>query len=142
MTLPSESNSKEDHVDPGIQDMPQNIDGTPWDINGSSVSHRKGVNQSSTEGGPGSPEAAKTQGQKEVIEQFEPGVYVTFIQLANGTKFFKRVRFSKRRFAEQQAEEWWKDNKDRLPKKYSPAKTTNMPVEVTAARPPAEEANC
>ncbi|KAJ0792979.1 putative brevis radix (BRX) domain-containing protein [Helianthus annuus] len=31
--------------------------------------------------------------KKEVIEQFEPGVYVTLIQLSNGTKIFKRVRF-------------------------------------------------
>lgn len=27
--------------------------------------------------------------------------------------------YSKRRFAEQQAEGWWKENKDRLLKKYS-----------------------
>ena len=32
-------------------------------------------------------------GEKEVIEQFEPGVYVTVLLLPNGTKIFKRVRF-------------------------------------------------
>jgi hypothetical protein len=29
----------------------------------------------------------------QLIEQFEPGVYVTLIQLKDGTKVFKRVRF-------------------------------------------------
>ncbi|WCJ20720.1 Regulator of chromosome condensation (RCC1) family with FYVE zinc finger domain [Euphorbia peplus] len=56
----------------------------------------------------------------ESIEQFEPGVYVTFIQRSNGVKIFKRVKFSKRRFKERQAEEWWVENKDRLLKSYSP----------------------
>ncbi|XP_065878029.1 PH, RCC1 and FYVE domains-containing protein 1-like isoform X2 [Euphorbia lathyris] len=52
------------------------------------------------------------------IEQFEAGVYVTFIQRSNGVKIFKRVKF--RRFKERQAEEWWVENKDRLLKRYSP----------------------
>ncbi|XP_050218624.1 PH, RCC1 and FYVE domains-containing protein 1 [Mercurialis annua] len=56
----------------------------------------------------------------ESIEQFEAGVYVTFVQRSNGVKLFKRVKFSKRRFQEQQAEMWWKDNKDRLLRRYSP----------------------
>ncbi|CAA7404961.1 unnamed protein product [Spirodela intermedia] len=58
------------------------------------------------------------KGGKEVIEQFEPGVYITVILLQDGTKVFKRVRFSKRRFAEHQAEEWWKANQDQVFKKY------------------------
>ncbi|KAI3469780.1 hypothetical protein Pfo_026443 [Paulownia fortunei] len=137
--LVSESNCKEDHVNAVVQDMPQNVDGTPQETNVASVSHTKGTNQSSTENGSGTPQSAKTEGQKEVIEQFEPGVYVTLIQLANGTKIFKRVRFSKRRFAEQQAEEWWKENKDRLLKKYSPAKPTRTSAEAAATQPPADE---
>lgn len=32
-------------------------------------------------------------GEKESIEQFEPGVYITFVQRQDGTKMFKRVRF-------------------------------------------------
>ncbi|KAL0391973.1 UNVERIFIED_CONTAM: PH, RCC1 and FYVE domains-containing protein 1 [Sesamum radiatum] len=145
MALSFVSNSKEDHrtedqINPSVQDRPQDIEGTPEEINGSSVSDRKGVIQSSTDSGSGTPPAAKTEGQKEVIEQFEPGVYVTLVVRANGTKIFKRVRFSKRRFAEQQAEEWWKENKDRLLQKYSP-KITNMPVEANAVQPQAQEAN-
>lgn len=42
-----------------------------------------------------SPESstARTEGQREVIEQFEPGVYVTLLQLPNGAKVFQRVKF-------------------------------------------------
>ncbi|PWA55816.1 hypothetical protein CTI12_AA424350 [Artemisia annua] len=76
---------------------------------------------------------SRSDGVKEVIEQFEPGVYVTLLQLSNGTKVFKRVRFSKRRFNAQQAEEWWKENKDRVFKKYSPARTR-----ASSSAPPAE----
>ncbi|KAL2530306.1 Regulator of chromosome condensation (RCC1) family with FYVE zinc finger domain [Forsythia ovata] len=138
-----EDHRAEDHNDAaGVQDTSQSVDGTPQESNGSSVSDTKGVNQLSTEGVSGIPIAARSEGQKEVIEQFESGVYVTLIQLANGTKIFKRVRFSKRRFAEQQAEEWWKENKDRLLKKYSPPpKVNSVPAEVTAAQPLAEENN-
>ncbi|KAL8459004.1 hypothetical protein ACS0TY_036472 [Phlomoides rotata] len=113
--LASESNSKEHHPDR--------------------------LNQSRPEGGPGTPEAAKTEERREVMEQFEPGVYVTLLLLPNGTKFFKRIRFSKRRFTELQAEEWWKENKERLLRKYSPGKTTNRSVDATAAQPPAEVSN-
>ncbi|TKY53724.1 E3 ubiquitin-protein ligase HERC1 [Spatholobus suberectus] len=54
------------------------------------------------------------EGERSVIEQFEHGVYVTLIVLPSGFKVFKRVRFSKRRFNEQQAAEWWNRNKDRI----------------------------
>ncbi|XP_010532647.1 PREDICTED: uncharacterized protein LOC104808625 [Tarenaya hassleriana] len=63
---------------------------------------------------------SRTGGGKEIIEQFEPGVYVTYVLHSNGGKIFRRVRFSKRRFDEHQAEEWWNKNKDRLLKRYSP----------------------
>ncbi|KAG9445658.1 hypothetical protein H6P81_011786 [Aristolochia fimbriata] len=67
-----------------------------------------------------SPESStmRFNSQGEITEPFEPGVYVTFVQLRNGTRVFKRVRFSKRRYGEQQAEEWWKENKHRVFKKY------------------------
>lgn len=32
-------------------------------------------------------------GEAELTEQFEPGVYITYIQLSSGIKIFKRVRF-------------------------------------------------
>ncbi|CAL5395219.1 unnamed protein product [Camellia sinensis] len=123
----------EDHLDvAGVRELPQNGEDTPRNSNRLSDA-REPVPIQSNESGSRSPKAPpKTEGQKEVIEQFEPGVYVTLIQLQEGTKIFKRVRFSKRRFAEQQAEEWWKENKDRLLKKYSPPPTSNN----TPTRPP------
>ncbi|XP_028097298.1 protein Brevis radix-like 4 [Camellia sinensis] len=123
----------EDHLDVvGVRELPQNGEDTPRNSNRLSDA-REPVPIQSNESGSRSPKAPpKTEGQKEVIEQFEPGVYVTLIQLQEGTKIFKRVRFSKRRFAEQQAEEWWKENKDRLLKKYSPPPTSNN----TPTRPP------
>ncbi|KAL0414302.1 UNVERIFIED_CONTAM: PH, RCC1 and FYVE domains-containing protein 1 [Sesamum radiatum] len=126
-----------------VQDMSQNVDGAPRENNGTFVSHPKASNPSSTENGSANSQSENIEGQKEVIEQFEPGVYVTVVQLPNGTKIFKRVRFSKRRFAEQQAEEWWKENKDRVLKKYSPPKpNTRTPSEaIVAAQPPADNAN-
>lgn len=91
--MPPES-TLEDHNDAAqIQDTSQSVDGTQQESSGSSVSDTKGVNHPSTEGVSGMPEAARREGRKEVIEQFEPGVYVTLILLADGTKIFKRVRF-------------------------------------------------
>ncbi|KAM7462529.1 hypothetical protein LguiA_030650 [Lonicera macranthoides] len=68
---------------------------------------------------------SRSDGPKEVIEQFEPGVFVTLMSFPSGTKIFKRVRFSKRRFAEHQAEEWWMENKERLLKKYTLSKSSS-----------------
>lgn len=57
-------------------------------------SAREAVSQSA-ENGSRSPISSTplTEGEKQVIEQFEPGVYVTLVVLSNGTKIFKRVRF-------------------------------------------------
>ncbi|GAB4843118.1 hypothetical protein Ancab_013094 [Ancistrocladus abbreviatus] len=77
----------------------------------------------------------------EVIEQFEPGVYVTVIQLRDGTKIFKRVRFSKRRFSENQAEEWWKENKDRMMKKYAPPPPPHAAPSAPPSIPPPQPAS-
>ncbi|KAK7294813.1 hypothetical protein RJT34_17710 [Clitoria ternatea] len=82
------------------------------------------------------------EGETQVIEQFEPGVYVTLIVKPNGAKVFKRVRFSKRRFHEHQAEEWWNKNKDKVLKKYNPHATNHESTELpstTSLPPPVEE---
>ncbi|CAK9166802.1 unnamed protein product [Ilex paraguariensis] len=130
------ANRMEDHVHAGrFQDLSKDGEGTPQNSNGQSLEATPQHSESDSR----SPKVANTGGKKEVIEQFEPGVYVTFIQLGDNTKIFKRVRFSKRRFAEQQAEEWWKDNKDRLLKKYSLTKLTSTPTRPSGAPTPAEE---
>ncbi|XP_072989524.1 PH, RCC1 and FYVE domains-containing protein 1-like isoform X1 [Typha latifolia] len=66
-----------------------------------------------------SPTAAGNQVEAEWIEQYEPGVYLTLIALHDGTKELKRVRFSRRRFGEQQAETWWSDNREKVYEKYN-----------------------
>ncbi|KAK4795033.1 hypothetical protein SAY86_013027 [Trapa natans] len=71
--------------------------------------------------------SSKSNGVTQVIEQFEPGVYITLDLLPNGIKAFHRVKFSKRRFAEHQAEEWWEKQKDRVFKKYPPLKSVQPP---------------
>ncbi|KAK3041367.1 hypothetical protein RJ639_002348 [Escallonia herrerae] len=131
----------EDHVfAAGVQDTSHNYAGTPQESNGSSVSDtREASSEKSIESVSRSREAATSEGRKEVIEQFESGVYVTCVQLENGTKIFKRVRFSKRRFAEQQAEVWWKENKDRLLRKYIQPKISSSPTGSFAAPRPAAE---
>ncbi|KAL5711856.1 hypothetical protein ACHQM5_014086 [Ranunculus cassubicifolius] len=65
------------------------------------------------------PPSVRNDGQQQIIEQFEPGVYVTLVQLQNGTKLFKRVRFSKRKFNGQQAADWWRENSSRVLRKYN-----------------------
>ncbi|KAJ8434834.1 hypothetical protein Cgig2_022113 [Carnegiea gigantea] len=79
---------------------------------------------------------SRSEGSKESIEQFAPGVYITYIQLRNGTKVFRRVRFSKRKFAETQAEEWWKKNRERVLRKYIPPPQNNATSPTLAPSPP------
>ncbi|CAN1256387.1 PH, RCC1 and FYVE domains-containing protein 1 [Linum perenne] len=79
--------------------------------------------------------------QREIMEQFEPGVYVTFLQNPSGTKIFKRVKFSKKKFNAQQAEVWWIENKERLMKKYVPAKSgssSHAPAATSTPHAPTE----
>lgn len=64
--------------------------------NGSSSSGQttESTSQTSRQGSSRLPRyPSRREEKKELIEQFEPGVYVTLIQLSNGTKIFKRVRF-------------------------------------------------
>lgn len=76
---------------------------------------------------------------KEIIEQFEPGVYVTYVMHRSGGKIFRRVRFSKRKFDEHQAEEWWNKNKDRVLKRYVPQKTSATRTEASTSAQPSKE---
>ncbi|KAI6694119.1 hypothetical protein NL676_021829 [Syzygium grande] len=109
----------------GVNDsLTDNQTGTNEDTGGSSM--QGAIPQQNTEIGSNSNSSSvmRKDGLSQVIEQFEPGVYITVDALPNGVKAFKRVRFSKRRFAERQAEEWWNQNKDRVFKKYPPLMTS------------------
>ncbi|GAB4850889.1 hypothetical protein Ancab_030190 [Ancistrocladus abbreviatus] len=111
----------------GVRDLSQNGESIVLDSNQPPASDsRESAPLQVTENGTRSPHSTKNRDRaSDVIEQFEPGVYVTVIQLRDGAKIFKRVRFSKRRFSEQQAEDWWKENKDRVLKKYAPPPPPN-----------------
>lgn len=55
----------------------------------------------------------------EWVDQDESGVYITLVSLPNGGRDLKRVRFSRRRFTEKQAELWWAENRGRVFEKYN-----------------------
>ncbi|KAL8054068.1 hypothetical protein ABFX02_05G113700 [Erythranthe guttata] len=54
----------------------------------------------------------------EWIEEDEPGVFITIRQLVDGTRELRRVRFSRERFGEVHAKNWWETNKDRIQAQY------------------------
>ncbi|KAL5983207.1 hypothetical protein ACLOJK_017291 [Asimina triloba] len=54
----------------------------------------------------------------EWVEQDDPGVYITFMTLPCGQKVLKRVRFSRKRFSQKEAEQWWEENQLRVYQKY------------------------
>ncbi|KAK9062710.1 hypothetical protein SSX86_019899 [Deinandra increscens subsp. villosa] len=58
-------------------------------------------------------------GADEWVEQDEPGVYITLTSLPGGAKDLKRVRFSRKRFSEKQAEQWWAENRTRVYEAYN-----------------------
>ncbi|XP_050232382.1 PH, RCC1 and FYVE domains-containing protein 1-like [Mercurialis annua] len=55
----------------------------------------------------------------EWVEHDEPGVYITLVSLPGGAKDLKRVRFSRKRFSEKQAEQWWAANRARVYQQYN-----------------------
>ncbi|KAG8662551.1 hypothetical protein MANES_01G123500v8 [Manihot esculenta] len=60
-----------------------------------------------------------TKGSRlEWVEKCEPGVYITFTTLPCGRTGLKRVRFSRKRFAEKEAERWWEENQVAVYQKY------------------------
>ncbi|KAL8160988.1 hypothetical protein V2J09_012477 [Rumex salicifolius] len=55
----------------------------------------------------------------EWVEQDEPGVYITLVSLTGGLRDLKRVRFSRKRFSEKEAERWWAANRARIYQQYN-----------------------
>ncbi|XP_039037151.1 protein BREVIS RADIX-like isoform X2 [Hibiscus syriacus] len=56
--------------------------------------------------------------EAEWVEQDGPGVYITIRQLVDGTRELRRVRFSRERFGEVNAKQWWEENRDRIQAQY------------------------
>ncbi|CAM8895502.1 unnamed protein product [Rhodiola kirilowii] len=65
------------------------------------------------------PKEIENRHDNEKVEQDEPGVYITLTTLPGGVKDLKRVRFSRKRFSEKQAEAWWAENRARVYEKYN-----------------------
>ncbi|KAI3665196.1 hypothetical protein L6452_43819 [Arctium lappa] len=55
----------------------------------------------------------------EWMEEYQKGVYITFITLPTGQKGIKRVRFSRKVFREKEAERWWEDNQQKVYDNYN-----------------------
>ncbi|KAK4274985.1 hypothetical protein QN277_018134 [Acacia crassicarpa] len=70
-----------------------------------------GVQQSQQDGNKGSNDEWKE-------EQYNPGVYITLTSLPSGEIGLKRLRFSRKRFSEQEAEQWWEENQARVCSDY------------------------
>ncbi|XP_073099233.1 PH, RCC1 and FYVE domains-containing protein 1 isoform X1 [Elaeis guineensis] len=66
-----------------------------------------------------SPTSSSNEVEAEWVEQYEPGVYITLMALHDGTRDLKRVRFSRRKFKEHQAEAWWFENREKVYKRYN-----------------------
>ncbi|KAK9080767.1 hypothetical protein SSX86_000525 [Deinandra increscens subsp. villosa] len=81
---------------------------------------------------------APDQVEAEWIEQYEPGVYITLVALHDGTRDLKRVRFSRRRFGEHQAETWWSENRESVYERYNVRGSDKSSVSAQTARPSAE----
>ncbi|KAJ8637038.1 hypothetical protein MRB53_011305 [Persea americana] len=62
---------------------------------------------------------AEPNHETEWVEQDETGVYITLTALPGGVKDLKRVRFSRKRFSEKQAEQWWEENRARVYEQYN-----------------------
>ncbi|XP_073037503.1 protein Brevis radix-like 4 [Primulina eburnea] len=56
--------------------------------------------------------------ESEWIEHDEPGVHLTIRALADGRKELKSVRFSREKFKEMHAKQWWEENRVRINKQY------------------------
>ncbi|KAL6983498.1 hypothetical protein U1Q18_016884 [Sarracenia purpurea var. burkii] len=62
----------------------------------------------------------KSQNEKaEWVVQDEPGVYITLSSLPGGHNELRRVRFSRKRFTEEQAEKWWAENGVRVCERHN-----------------------
>ncbi|KAK4278882.1 hypothetical protein QN277_016663 [Acacia crassicarpa] len=62
---------------------------------------------------------SESRNENEWVEQDETGVYITLTSLPGGIIDLKRVRFSRKRFSERQAEQWWAENRARVYEQYN-----------------------
>ncbi|KAE8691656.1 hypothetical protein F3Y22_tig00110885pilonHSYRG00023 [Hibiscus syriacus] len=86
--------------------------------NRSSGHNKQGHIEPATKSG-GRTKEGESRNENEWVEQDESGVYITLTSLPGGANDLKRVRFSKKRFSEKRAEQWWAENRARVYKQYN-----------------------
>ncbi|PHT68625.1 hypothetical protein T459_28112 [Capsicum annuum] len=108
-----------------FQDLESNVSNNQLHSNGSSnvsnrnaVQTRQGLPEPTTRNGARTKEG-DSRNENEWVEQDESGVYITLTSLPGGVKDLKRVRFSRKRFSEKQAEHWWAENRARVYEQYN-----------------------
>ncbi|MCO5608532.1 hypothetical protein L7F22_062743 [Adiantum nelumboides] len=91
---------------------------TPASIRTSNDSFDTHYRSDNTTRGSSQPLESDREPGVEWVEQDEAGVYITLVSLPGGGRDLKRVRFSRKRFSEKQAELWWQENKARIHELY------------------------
>ncbi|KAB5541118.1 hypothetical protein DKX38_014092 [Salix brachista] len=94
------------------------LNGSSIASNRSSGHNKQGHLEATTQNGSRTKEG-ELRHEAEWVEQDEPGVYITLTSLPGGIKDLKRVRFSRKRFSEKQAEQWWTENRARVYEQYN-----------------------
>ncbi|OIW12547.1 hypothetical protein TanjilG_04711 [Lupinus angustifolius] len=113
------SNRRDDDSDAKLTNGSGMIQARDSGVSDTTVDGRDSGNFQDDESSLASRNSDSNQIEAEWIEQYEPGVYITLTALHDGTRDLKRVRFSRRRFGEHQAEIWWSENRDKVYKRYS-----------------------
>ncbi|XP_027330316.1 PH, RCC1 and FYVE domains-containing protein 1-like isoform X2 [Abrus precatorius] len=88
-------------------------------ISNRSAGHNKQSQSDSTNRNGSRTKDSESRNETEWVEQDEPGVYITLTSLPGGVIDLKRVRFSRKRFSEKQAEQWWAENRARVYEQYN-----------------------
>ncbi|KAK7300234.1 hypothetical protein RJT34_11074 [Clitoria ternatea] len=88
-------------------------------VSNRSAGHNKQSQSDSTNRNGSRTKDNESRNESEWVEQDEPGVYITLTSLPGGVKDLKRVRFSRKRFSEKQAEQWWAENRARVYEQYN-----------------------
>ncbi|KAG4402795.1 hypothetical protein AAZX31_02G264000 [Glycine max] len=88
-------------------------------VSSRSTGHTKQSQSDSTNRNGSRTKDSESRNETEWVEQDEPGVYITLTSLPGGIIDLKRVRFSRKRFSEKQAEQWWAENRGRVYEQYN-----------------------
>ncbi|OIW04190.1 hypothetical protein TanjilG_00750 [Lupinus angustifolius] len=88
-------------------------------ISNRSVGHNKQSQSDATNRNGSRMKDSDSRNETEWVEQDESGVYITLTSLPGGVIELKRVRFSRKRFSEKQAEQWWAENRARVYEQYN-----------------------